>query len=345
MTASIAFVLTVLSALSGIMAQTQVCSLCNTGDVMSSSTSTIPAGTISFITEELSCVRVELLAQTAQWTAAQCTEAQASTAPTICGCMGESQPDTNTTIPDTNTTIPDTNDTIVENLVPITGQLILTLVSVQGEMPAEIETMYNELLSAFFGVFLTDGEGEVVKNVSAITVNQTLVDAATSRLRDLQTTAAALTPLDTWVEVTGLVVNGSELLLGTNFTDELIFIATNHSDKLIEATGLADSATNQTYFANVETVNATSTEPAEEPAPAPAPKPSTKKEEAPIGQTAGIIVGILAALLGAIFIASQIQGKHMLEEEEERRIAKEKLAKAKSLKQSKLAASEEDLED
>jgi hypothetical protein len=62
------------------------CGLCERGQLPLLSDAIVPAGTVSFITEDVNCKTLEQRAQNAEFSPSQCIQMRRTTAPTICGC-------------------------------------------------------------------------------------------------------------------------------------------------------------------------------------------------------------------------------------------------------------------
>jgi hypothetical protein len=287
------------------------CSVCGDGQAMGSSGANVPAGTISFLTEDFTCLRIELKA-ISEFTEEQCLILQNSTASTLCACAASGSSG-NSTVPSEPESLPG-----VEDLATVTGQVKLTLISVTGTMDNDTLKTYDKVLTAFYKTFLN---GTAI-GVTATTVNQTAGKPPARRMRELQD---VFVPLNTTVNITASV-DTSKKWGFYNFSALCKNITKNHTDVLMELLNAADVAGNTTIFTSIEMINATS------PSPAPSKPKDTKKKGLSGGVTAGILIGIFAVLCVAVYGASLAQGDRIMQLEVERdakRAQREAAANAK----------------
>jgi hypothetical protein len=89
---------------------TTSCGICRKGEIISNANSIIPMGTISFITEDVSCQQAEIDAET-KWEVDQCSIVKQTNATTICGCGLNPRPTLRGSVWGLNDTMPSSDTT------------------------------------------------------------------------------------------------------------------------------------------------------------------------------------------------------------------------------------------
>jgi hypothetical protein len=257
------------------------CSLCGSNETLLQIDAVIPANTVSFVAESMSCLEIELMAEAASFSLIQCGELFASNVSEICGCSATSGTAPSVAAPTSSTIVSTGRPTTlnigltptsspISNLVPLAvpspnslttvgGEVMITLQSVPEKMIDVVTDAYLEVMTSFYSEFLITTDFGSVVNVSVGLMEQNLKKDSSQVGRLLQTdngtSSPTLYPLDTLLKVSGLATVNS-IPVGESLNNILVQVTNENApllaNNLRETVDLA-----QLFFSNVTTVSAT----------------------------------------------------------------------------------------
>lgn len=318
------------------------CSTCAEGEIMLQTGAIVPNGTLSFATENITCMTLELKAVTSSFSLFQCGELFASNASDTCGCSAAGAAPT-VAAPSTIVSTATPTEMVVgstptvspnSNLAPVTETAPTPMSSVEGEVMVNLKFVpekmidvvidsYLQVMTSFYGEFLKTNDSSSILNVSVVLLEQNLQKDSVETGRLLQgdntNSSIILLPLDTLLKVKGLTQMDSNTA-GESLNSDLVQVMKDNEAMLISSLQQTQGIV-QLYFSNVSSATATDpttiqppvtvptvpSAPAPQVPTAPVPAPTGDGDLLSTGATVGVMIGVFGFLIGLLLIAMSFQ--------------------------------------